>query len=206
MEAKYYRMFNYNRLMLPNKFLASLDEDVTDIETAKQKSGLTVGYPEWNFLYYCALCCLDRKSDNVIVETGTNIGCSTIILAQALIDSGLRGHVDSVEINSPNHEKALQNIESAGVRSRVTLHCDDSKNILERFDPGSEAIRFAFLDGSHLHAEVVREFEIISPKLVDESIVFFDNTFRLNPDDPGTTSERGSQGNQTDVWRQPCQL
>jgi predicted O-methyltransferase YrrM len=184
MEPKYHRMFRYDRNLLPNKFLAGLEEGVEDIESARRRSGLTIGYPGWNFLYYCVLCSLSREMPNVIIETGTNIGCSTIVLAQALLDSGLPGHVDSVELDQRNHEQAKINTMAAGVASVVTLHLGDSKNFLQEFVKKQPSIRFVFLDGSHAQSDVVREFEIIHPFLRDESIVFFDNTFRLDPGDP----------------------
>jgi predicted O-methyltransferase YrrM len=184
MEPKYHRMFRYDRNLLSNKFLAGLEEGVEDIESALTRSGLTIGYPGWNFLYYCVLCSLSREMPNVIIETGTNIGCSTIVLAQALLDSGLPGHVESVELDQRNHEQAKINTTAAGVASVVTLHLGDSKNFLQEFVKKQPSIRFAFLDGSHAQSDVVREFEIIHPFLRDESIVFFDNTFRLDPDNP----------------------
>lgn len=184
MEPKYHRMFRYDRNLLPNKFLATLEDGVSDIDTARQKTGQSVGYPGWSFLYYGVLCSLSRDHENVIVETGTNVGCSTIVLAQALIDSGLPGTVDTVELERANYEKAIENIQAAGVAGRVKLHCEDSKVFLEQFIPTIESIRFAFLDGSHLLADVLSEFALIYPKLENESIVFFDNTFRLNPEDP----------------------
>ena len=106
------------------------------------------------------------------------------MLAQALIDTGLDGHVYSVELERVNYERAVQNIQSAGVASRVSLHCSDSIAFLESFVQTVDCIRFAFLDGSHLQDHVLKEFDIVHPKLADESIVFFDNTYRLNLENP----------------------
>lgn len=50
---------------------------------------------------------------------------------------------------------------------------------------GIQSARFAFLDGSHLYEDVLFEFEAILPKLADDAIVLFDNTYPLadNGDD-----------------------
>lgn len=89
----YHRMFGYNLGLLPNPHLAALEDGVTTIEQARQKSGATIGYPGWGLIYHLLLAHLDRKRIEVIIETGTNWGCTTIVLAQALIDAGCQGRV-----------------------------------------------------------------------------------------------------------------
>mgnify|MGYP000908336895 FL=1 len=89
----YHRMFGYNLGLLPNLRLAALEDGVTTIEQARQKSGATIGYPGWGLIYHLLLAHLDRKRIEVIIETGTNWGCTTIVLAQALIDAGCQGRV-----------------------------------------------------------------------------------------------------------------
>ena len=176
---KYHRSLNYRKTLLPNEYLASLEEGTKNIEEAQRKTGLSIGYPGWNLLYYSLLCNLDRASDNIILETGTNFGCSTIILAQALKDSGLKGHVYTVEIGKANYLKAKDNIDKAGVSKYVTLVNGDSIKFVERFIQDANSIRFVFLDGCHDQDHVVREFELINPKLTDESMIFFDNTYKI---------------------------
>lgn len=170
------RMFNYRKTLLPNKYLALLEKGVQDIEEAKTKTGFSIGYPGWNFLYYTVLCSLDRTGDNIIVETGTNWGCSTIILAQALRDSGLKGHVFSVEIDLKNFKRAKLNLNKAKLSRYVTLIRDDSIKYLKKFTKDMDRITFAFLDGCHLESHVLKEFDIVYPKLGDNSVVFLDNT------------------------------
>ena len=62
-EPKSHRIYNYRKTLLPNEYLASLEEGVTEIESAKEKTGLSVGYPGWNLLYYSLLCGLDRERE-----------------------------------------------------------------------------------------------------------------------------------------------
>lgn len=179
-KPRFHRMYNYRRTLLPNEYLAFLEEGVADIESAKEKTGFSVGYPGWGLLYYTILCGLDRERENITVETGTNIGCSTIILAQALKDSGLMGHIYSCELEYENHQKAKLNIEKARLSEYVTLIHGDSIEFLKDLCQSIEVIRFAFLDSSHLQDHVFREFEIVYPRLGDEGLAFFDNTAVLD--------------------------
>jgi predicted O-methyltransferase YrrM len=58
-----------------------------------------MGYPAWNLLYYTLLASL-RSEEPVVVETRTNLGFSTIIMAQALKDAEARSVVRTVELSS----------------------------------------------------------------------------------------------------------
>lgn len=176
------RCFDYPKSRLPNPRLRELEEGVHDIQAAEGASGLSVGYPGWNLLYYTALCSMRHDAPNVLVETGANWGCSTIVLAQALIDSGRDGEVHAVELDAENADKARENLRLAGVAHRVTLHRDDSLAFLRTFKPNG-ALSFVFLDGDHRRAVVVEEFALVRPWLDHKSIVFFDNTYLIDPED-----------------------
>ncbi len=174
------RRFDYDKRFIPNRFVASMEKGIASIKQAVRRTGYSVGYPGWNLLYYTTLCSLDQISSNVIVETGTNWGFSAIILAQALRHSKLEGHLYSVELDKNNYRKARRNIAKAGVSDLIDLRLGDAKEFLARFTSELEGtIRFVFLDSSHRRKDVVREFEIIYPKLADDSTVFFDNTYRI---------------------------
>lgn len=177
------RMFVYDRGLLPNKFLALMDEDVTSAREAFARSGLSIGYPGWNLLYYCCLCSLRPGMHNVILETGTNMGCSTTVLAQALKDSGYGGEVLSADLDAQLLERAQKNLCLAGVNDRVRLFNEDGEAFVGsrghvQPSPG-EALPFVFLDDCHEADHVFREFEALYPWLDEHSIVFFDNV-----DDP----------------------
>ena len=174
------RMFDYNKKLIPNPYLASLEEGITSIEDAKQKSGFTIGYPGWNLLYYSVLCTLRRDAFNVILETGTNIGSSTIVLAQALVDSQLDGCVYSVEIDPDNYTQAVNNLEQAGVAEAVKLYNADSLTFLKEAKFPNNAISYAFLDGCHEQDYVIKEFELVYPYLDYKSVVVFDNTYLIS--------------------------
>jgi len=176
----YHRMFGYNVNVIPNRYLASLEQGVETIEEAQKRTGATIGYPGWGLIYHLLLAHLDRKRTEVIVETGTNWGCTTIMLAQALIDAGCQGRVITFELNPENAAKANANLRAAGVSERVEHYLGDSREMLPKALEHERGIRTAFLDASHLYADVQREFEIVLPMLADDALVIFDNTYRIS--------------------------
>jgi predicted O-methyltransferase YrrM len=170
------RSFDYDRRLLPNAYLAQCDASVQSGDEAAIRTGLSIGYPAWNLLYYSLLCSLESP-EPVVVETGTNRGFSTIVLAQALVDSGCRGAVHTVDIDPVVVEKAKENLDQAGLRSRVVFHVGDSVAFLQDLVAEVDRIDFAFLDSRHEADVVLREFESILPRVVAcGGRVYFDNT------------------------------
>lgn len=190
----YYRKFNYARQLLPNAHLAALEEGVTNLDDAKAKTGSTIGYPGWGALYYLLICHLDPDKFNLIIETGTNLGCSTIILAQALTDSGHKGQVHTFEIDPARAKVAEENISKAGLASRVVVHQGNSLTELGKvLKEINRPVRFAFLDGSHEMKDVLQEFATVYEKLDPDGLVAFDNTYAIAepPEDPRVNEALG---------------
>ena len=156
-----------------------MEQGVFTIEQAIAKTGYTVGYPGWNLIYHVLLSHLNPKEYNIIIETGTNHGFSTIILAQALKDSACFGKVFTVELDQQCYEIALNNFINAGVSDFIDATNAHSCNFLRDFAKANIPIRIAFLDASHLFDDVISEFEIILPLLGPQSIVIFDNTYLI---------------------------
>lgn len=177
----FHRRFGYDLGLLPNAHLAKLETGVSSIEEARKKSGATIGYPGWGLLYHILLAHLDQSKPEgeIIIETGTNWGCTTIVLAQSLADSGRRGQVHTFEIEPENVMRARQNIEAAGLTDLVTFHEGDSRVMLKEMLKGRGGIRFAFLDASHLYDDVLAEFELVAPHLADDALVVMDNTYQI---------------------------
>ena len=173
----YHRIFNYDTNLLPNRYLASLEQGVKTIEEAQKRTGATIGYPGWGLIYHLMLSHLDRSREEIIIETGTNHGCTTIILAQALIDSGCDGKVITVELEPDNVEIARRNFDNAGVSSRIDVRCGNSKEVLPEIIEEIDSLRMVFLDASHLFDDVMFEFESVLPKLTDDALVVLDNTY-----------------------------
>src|SRR3990172_7506622 len=147
----FHRMYGYNLNLLPNPQLAVLEKGVTHIDEARKKSGSTIGYPGWGLIYHLLLSHLDRKRTEVILETGTNWGCTTIVLAQALIDAGCAGRVITVVLEPDNAKRAKENLAAAGVADCVELYLGDSRELLPKVLENESGLRFAFLDTSHLY-------------------------------------------------------
>jgi hypothetical protein len=184
------RRFDYDRALLPNRYVASLEPDeVTDLESAIPRTGMTIGYPAWNLLYYSLFTGLPTRldvlgpavtpvlDDAVVVETGTNTGVSTIVMAQALKDLRLDAVVQTVELNAGRVERAKRNVESAGLRDYVRFHVGDSIEFLRDLVEREPHVDFAFIDDHHTYDHVAQEIEILYPKLLSRrGKLYFDNT------------------------------
>lgn len=170
------RRFDYDRRLLVNRYLAEQEAASHDLRSAMARTGLSLGYPAWNLLYYTLLCGLP-PSDPVVVETGTNQGFSTIVLAQALVDAGGGGVVRTVDIDPELVELAKRHAEQAGVAERIRFHLGDSRDFLAKLGGEVDHVDFAFLDGDHRAEAVVAEFERLYPLVAAcHGKVYFDNT------------------------------
>jgi predicted O-methyltransferase YrrM len=175
-------MFGYDVSRLPNAHLAALEDGVRTIEEARTRSGASIGYPGWGVIYHLLLAHLDRSRYEIIVETGANWGCTTIVLAQALVDVGCEGRVVTFELNPDNADLARRNLAAAALEDRVELHVGDSCSLIGPVLAAENGLRFVLLDASHLHDDVVAEFKLIEPKLAPDALVLFDNTYRIADD------------------------
>lgn len=95
----FHRIFDYDRSLLPSAHLAELETGVASLEEATPRSGYSIGYPGWTLIYNLVIASLDRALPAVIVETGTNWGSTTIVLAEALRAVGGNGRVTTFEID-----------------------------------------------------------------------------------------------------------
>jgi precorrin-6B methylase 2 len=184
-----YRRFDYDRRLLPNPYLAELEPEGTDPATASERTGQTVGYPSWNLLYYALFCSPQPDpsvygpvpppiaSDLVVVETGTNWGTSTIVMAQALKDLGTTAKVRTVEMNESLAEIAKRNVQKAGLADQVEFHVEDSLSFLARTADEVAQFDFVFIDDDHRAEHVIKELAIVCPKIAPGTgKIFFDNT------------------------------
>lgn len=172
-------MTDYDRSLVPNQMVAALDVGQEEKDDWISTSGLSIGYPAWGWIYHTALMLLDPSVDNTVVETGTNLGSTSIMLAQAIVDSKRRGHLHTIEIDPERRATAQKRFVEAGVSEVVTSHLGDSLTTLETLMPKLGQIAFAFLDGNHFHDHVLREFELVEPFLRPDGVVLFDNTYMI---------------------------
>lgn len=182
----FHRMFGYNLDLLPNPHLAALERGVTTTDEARAKSGATIGYPGWGLIYHLLLSHLERGREEILIETGANQGCTTIVLAQALIDAGCAGRVMTFELEPENVAIAQRNYAAANVSDRVEVHQGDVHKTFAPAIAALSSVRFAFLDASHLFDDVMFEFETLLPHLAPDALVLFDNTYAIaeNGEDP----------------------
>jgi spermidine synthase len=171
-----YRITDYDRSLVPSRFVAFLDDGVVEPDDWISRSGRTLGHPGWGWIYHTTLMLLDPRRSNVVIETGTNVGTTTIVLAQAVLDSGRDAVVHTIEIDEEIHAEARHRFELAGVATVISPHLGDSIEVLGRLVHEVDEIALAFLDGNHMHDHVVREFELVVDRMRDDGLVVFDNT------------------------------
>jgi cephalosporin hydroxylase len=195
----------YDRRRLPNEYLAGLDPEepspeldrLSSIEPADDSqrqalqkewneefmrwlgdTNMSPGYPAWSLLYYSVFTSIvPEVPDPVVVETGTNRGLSTILIAQALADLGVDAAVDTVDVDEAYTQTARRHVEAAGLTRHVRFHTGDSLEFLTELVGRVDHIDFAFLDGDHHAAHVMREIDIIVPKVAARrGKIYFDNS------------------------------
>ena len=171
-----YRITDYDRSIVPNRFVAFLDVGVVDDKDWIARSGRSLGHPGWGWLYHSILMLLDADRPNILIETGTNLGTSAIIMAQAIIDSGRHGILHTIELEPELHEEANTRFELAGVSTVVASHCGDSLTVLPEILATVDEVAVAFLDGNHLYNHVLTEFELVVDRLRAGGVVIMDNT------------------------------
>ncbi len=176
---KYFRMTDYDRSLLPNPVLRKLEKEATSEADWVQTTGLSPGHPAWGIIYHVLLACLHPSGENTIVETGTNWGSSTIVLAQAIRDAGRGGRVHTIELDAANHKKAKNRVEKAGLSDLVSFYLGASEDVLPALARDLPSVRFAYLDGGHGVRTVMTEFEAIEPKLTHGALVLLDNTYPI---------------------------
>jgi precorrin-6B methylase 2 len=171
------RRFDYDRRLLPNSYMAELEPEGIDLEGAIERSGLTIGYPAWNLLYFALLCSVPPgRADLVVLETGTNEGVSTIAMAQALADSGSQARLLTVDVSEELSAIARRNVERAGLSQHVEFHVGDAIKFLEDVTGRFGRVDFAFIDDDHRFAHVTSELEVLCPHVPPGGKVYFDNT------------------------------
>jgi len=177
-----YRLLDYDRAIIPSRFIAFLEEGVDAPSDWIPRTGRSLGHPGWGLIYHLALSVLDPEEFNLVVETGTNLGSTAIIVAQALKDSKRPGVVRTIEIDPEIAAEAERRFELSGVAQFVEPFVGDSLDRLPELVWGDSKLRMVFLDGNHFHDHVVSEFEIVEPHLAADGLVILDNTYLIAED------------------------
>jgi predicted O-methyltransferase YrrM len=141
--------------------------------------GHSPGYPAWNLLYYSLLCSIPTgRRKAVVIETGTNRGLTTIVMAQALKDLDIQRRLETVDLDANVVEVARRNVDRAGLSDYVNFNVEDAQSFLKRVTAGA-GIDFVLIDDLHTREQVVAEIDIVCPRVVPQTgTVYFDNTLR----------------------------
>jgi predicted O-methyltransferase YrrM len=148
-------------------------------ERAQAVGGYTTR-PELSLLYHAALVTPDP---GVIVEIGSYLGRSTIVLASAVAATG-RGRVVAVDPHTralgiealadhDTRQEFLDNLEAAGVSEHVELQHAYSVDAAAAWQ--GEPIRLHFVDGWHSREAVLEDVGHWAPYLTERAIVVFDD-------------------------------
>ncbi len=173
------RRYDYDRRLLPNPHIATLEPaEPTSEEQIRDITDWSLGYPAWNLLYYTLYASiLPERDDVVVIETGTNRGVTTIVIAQALADLGVDASVYTVEIDPDLVSVAQENVEVAGLTDRVRFHTGDAIEFLSDMAEQFDHFDFVLIDDLHTYPHVWDEIEIVCPKVAARGgKVYFDNT------------------------------
>lgn len=118
-----------------------------------------------------------------ILEVGTAIGYSTLLMAEAMADDG---HITSIELDMDRHEKAKEFIAQSQYKDQITLLQGDANEVLQNVEGEFDLV---FLDGPK--GQYLRQLKIIMPKLAPYSVVLADNVlFRGYVKDPASAPKR----------------
>lgn len=84
----------------------------------------SLGWPGWGLLYHMSLGFLIPDEENRVVEIGTNLGMSSIVLGQAMVDFNIRGTVVTYEADADFAKEAERRIARAGLADRVFVRAE----------------------------------------------------------------------------------
>jgi len=92
-----------------------------------------------------------------IVEIGTNQGVSAIIMASAIKENNIAGHVHTYDINKHMIANAQKQINEMHLREFVTTYIGGSELVTGQYN-------IAFIDGGHTYKDVERDYDNLVEK------------------------------------------
>ena len=115
----------------------------------------------------------------VVIETGTHRGLTSVYLAQALLDN----NKGSLYTCDPNDEWGQNGNfrKFPEFNTIITFFNQMGKEMLKHFRDGK--IDFAFIDGFHGKHDVIPEIKALLPKLSENAVVVFHDCWPLNESD-----------------------
>ena len=133
-------------------------------------------YPAWNLQYYSCLASLKRDRANILVETGTNHGCSAALLAQTLRETKLKGHLFTFELDPKRAATAQRSFQQLTLTHLITVVVGDSRKLVPE-TIGDRPVDFAFIDADHRKEACIAETEMLIDNVIKgQGKFYFDNT------------------------------
>lgn len=102
-----------------------------------------------------------------VLEVGTAIGYSTLLLARHL---GRNGQVVSIELDPERYCQAGSFVSRAGADDQITLLQGDAAEVIPTLEGPFDLV---FLDGPK--GQYLKQLELLLPKLADQAVVLADN-------------------------------
>jgi predicted O-methyltransferase YrrM len=150
---------------------------------AMERAAVVDGYTtpvELSLLYHLAVV---ADGPGYVVEIGSYLGRSTIVLASAVADTGrepvvaVDPHTAALGIEGAasrdTRVEFLENLERAGVRGHVKLVHDYSVNAAEAWD--GAPVRLHFVDGWHTREAVLEDVRSWAPWFTANAVAVFDD-------------------------------
>ena len=110
---------------------------------------------------------IDLYQPHHVLEVGTAIGYSTLLLAQ---HAAKDGEVVSIELDEVRHEMARYYVGKSVYQDHITLLKGDANEVLYQVEGPFDMV---FLDGPK--GQYLRQLEIILPKLAPQAVILADN-------------------------------
>lgn len=105
-----------------------------------------------------------------VLEIGTSNGYSALWIADALKESGLGGHLSTIEFYEKRQSIARENIEKCGLSEYVTFLQGSAREILKDLDFVPDMV---FIDACK--PEYIEYFNLLKDKLPKGAIILADN-------------------------------
>ena len=107
------------------------------------------------------------KRPKRILEIGTAIGFTSILMADGLAENG---KIDTIEIDDSTALKAAENIKKAGLKQKINLIAGDAVDVLLNIQ---QKYDFVFIDAAK--GQYCRYYELCSRMVLPGGIIFADN-------------------------------
>ena len=141
-------------------------DDIKELYNFAHNKEIPVAKPETSKLLH--ILSLIKKPKKIL-ELGTGIGCSAIILSKASEDSSIL----TVEKNPDNYNEALSLIELNKLSDRIKVINDDGINVLKDLKDKNEKFDFIFLDSAK--AQYIDYYPYLTDMLNEGGLLVTDN-------------------------------